>query len=164
MFITKTVFEKCGGYQPWICAADYDLKVRANELFKCSEIKEPLFGRRVSSNSLQYSNETGMKSEIRMKYHKYIENETKKHLVIKKETNSFKTIYLSNAVAIKNTIPTKHKNNSGRIELIYGQINGIDQGEYKLRKFNAHKKSVVKKKVDSRPNLIDISLIYPQYN
>lgn len=163
-FITKTAFEKCGGYQPWICAADYDLKVRANELFKCSEIKEPLFERRVSSNSLQYSNETGMKSEIRMKYHEYIENETKKHLVIKKETNSFKTIYLSNAVVIKNTIPIKNKNNSHSMELIYGQVNGIDQGEYKLRKFNARKKSVVKKKVDSNQKLILISSIYPQYD
>jgi hypothetical protein len=93
-----------------------------------------------------------------MKYHEYIENETKKHLVIKKETNSFKTIYISNAVVIKN------KNNSHSMELIYGQINGIDQGEYKLRKFNARKKSVVKKKIDSRPSLIDMSLIYPQYD
>ena len=164
VFITKTAFEKCGGYQPWICAADYDLKVRVNELFKCSEIKEPLFARRISSNSLQYSNETGMKSEIRMKYHKYIENETKKHLVIKKETNSFKTIYLSDAVVIKNTIPTKNKNNSHSMELIYSQINGVDQGEYKLRKLNSRKRNIVKKNLDSNLNLIGILSIYPQYD
>ena len=41
---------------------------------------------------------------------------------------------------------------------------GLSKGEYKLRKFNARKKSVVKKKVDSNQKLILTSSIYPQYD
>ena len=45
----------------------------------------------------------------------------------------------------RNTNNTTNRLNDATIELMYGHIDGIDTGEYRMRKFNAIKRRVVKK-------------------
>lgn len=93
ILIRKPVFSKFGGYRPWVCAADTELKKRLLKLISIVNIKDVLFNRRVHKNSLTNKKETNMKSKIRKKYHDQIKTaNTVKEGVIEYTTTTFTTI------------------------------------------------------------------------
>lgn len=75
--IRKQVFFNFGGYRNWRIAADYDLIYRIEPSVRVKIMKNVYYNRRVRNNGLQYSKETGMKSDLRSNLHKFIENETR---------------------------------------------------------------------------------------
>ena len=95
--LSKKIFNKYGGYQAWRCAADYDFLTRMQGIVKTKHLNLTYL-RRVHENSLEFSEETNMKSKIREEYHKYIKNETKKHRIIKCIKSTYKEISLYNSI------------------------------------------------------------------
>ena len=69
IFFKKHIYIKHGGYQPWKCAADGDFLNRISEN-KILLINKILFNRRIHKNNLTKRIDTGMKSQLRMKYRK----------------------------------------------------------------------------------------------
>lgn len=87
----KLVFDKCGGYQDWVCAADTELLKRTTNFFKEKKINERLFHRRIHSDSLTMAMNTGGSSDIRIGYEKKIrEYNLDENIFIKKIINKFK--------------------------------------------------------------------------
>jgi len=68
IYAKKTIYDKLGGYQAWMCAADTELLERGKHIINEKLINKPLFNRRYHDNSLTRSNEYGMNSEKRKQY------------------------------------------------------------------------------------------------
>jgi len=83
IYIKNSTFERLGGYQPWMCAADTELLRRGKSIIKEFVINKPLFYRRMRENSLTASPEFGVNSEMRKGY---------RQLIGKHETMSIKKI------------------------------------------------------------------------
>lgn len=81
ILIKKEVYDKLGGYCPWICAADGEFMDRAIRSFKVAKVKEPLFYYYKHSTSL--TGKMGKKSSKRKAYHD-----------IKKQMNKDKVVYV----------------------------------------------------------------------
>lgn len=101
VYLTKTLFEKCGGFRPWPCSADEELYYRINLDEKTKIINDILMYRRCHPNSLTHSKETGMKSEKRRPYREIVlkmKNSDKPIVDFKIEcvTNTFKEIKIEN--------------------------------------------------------------------
>ncbi len=92
VLITKDLFERYGGYKPWICAADKELAVRMEKVAKCGFSKKAMYYRTIRNDSLQFSPETSMTSPIRLKYHEYIDTQSANNLVIECVTNTYTEI------------------------------------------------------------------------
>lgn len=92
VLITKDLFERYGGYKPWICAADKELAIRMEQVAKCGFSKKAMYYRTIRNDSLQFSPETCMTSPIRLKYHEYIDTQSVNNLIIECVTNSYKEI------------------------------------------------------------------------
>lgn len=74
LFYKKKIFEKLGGYQDWICAADSELEKRYTiAKFNILKIDKPLFYYRIHENSLTNSKLTGYRSQIRKEFEKKIQ-------------------------------------------------------------------------------------------
>lgn len=136
IYITKTLFNKYGGFKPWPCGADSDLFYRLKDNESIKTIQDVLMLRRVHSSSLTQSTETGMKSELRKKYASMI----KKH-VPKSE-------------AIINMITNTY------IEVVSPLDNTIDKNEYIMKvkpiTVNSMDDKKVEKKVDNKEdNILD---------
>lgn len=77
-FIKKEALIKMEGFQPWLCNADVEFKMRAN--FNKLSVKEDnkiSFMRRKHDKNLTVSEKTRMKSELRKKYEDIINNKLK---------------------------------------------------------------------------------------
>lgn len=91
------VFNYFGGFKDWVCSADAEFQIRSIkniENFNLTTIhlkNERLFYRRIHSDSLTRSNETGMNSELRLKYKNEITN-TDNSYYTEPITNTFKEI------------------------------------------------------------------------
>ncbi|MFW6243464.1 MAG: glycosyltransferase [bacterium] len=81
----KNIFDKMGGYQPWICSADTEFLVRGEELFKEKKIDTVFFYRRVHDNSLSKNHDDV--SDVRKRYRDLIGNH--ENIKIKKITNKY---------------------------------------------------------------------------
>lgn len=97
IYLTKTLFEKCGGYRPWPCAADDELYYRIKFDENTKVLNDVLMYRRCHQNSLTQSKETGIKSEKRRPYREIVHkmrNSDKPIVDFKIEcvTNTFKEI------------------------------------------------------------------------
>lgn len=68
----RKVFELCGGFQDWKCAADTELLERIKQNVKIRELNERLFYRRDHADSLTKGKETNHKSELRNTYKKLL--------------------------------------------------------------------------------------------
>jgi len=117
--IKKKVFNELNGFEPWICAADGEFfwRINANnyKVFNSKEIN--LLYRRHSTN-LTSGSGTGMKSELRKKYHKIKDTKISKSLKgpLNKmtistydeinETNFHSNIFLSDNKEFSIIIPT----------------------------------------------------------
>lgn len=166
-FIKKDFILKYGGYQPWKCSSDSELKKRLFGVGIQNHTNEILFLRRIHDNSLTRKNgETQMFGKIgnyRLEKIKYIDNlsiKTDKERKIKLVENTYKEIFpkfdkittdtRNIEEKIRETKKTQQINetktvNTTMLELMYGSINGINLGEYRNRNFNARKRSIVKK-------------------
>ena len=74
IYIKHSVFDKYGGYRPWVCSADKEMEVR---LFKTGKIfhktiNQILLNRRVHHNNLTVAKETSYTSPLRREYNKQI--------------------------------------------------------------------------------------------
>jgi glycosyltransferase involved in cell wall biosynthesis len=101
VYLTKTLFEKCGGYRPWPCAADDELYYRIKFDENTKVLNDVLMYRRCHPNSLTQSKETGIKSEKRRPYREIVhkmKNSNKPIVDFKIEciTNTFKEIKIEN--------------------------------------------------------------------
>ena len=81
--VKKEIWEKYGGYQSWRICADYDFIFRIETDIKTKKLDDVYYNRFSHNDSLEFSKETDMKSEIRIKYKNYVKNETRKHKIIK---------------------------------------------------------------------------------
>jgi len=113
MFIKKKLFDIFGGYQPWVCSADRDLKMRVESYgIKNTELKDKNYiQRREHFNQLTKAPKTGLKTEIRYKLHNTTnENVAKKEYHVKPVTAEFVEIEDNSLkTRIKNT-KEKYKN------------------------------------------------------
>lgn len=88
----KEIFEKFGGYMPWVCSADSEMIARLRGRVPSLTIRNALYDRRLRPESLIHAKETDFKSEIRKKYGEYIKGKSRKHPVIDCVTNTFTVI------------------------------------------------------------------------
>ena len=72
IFIKRNVFDMLGGYMPWVCAADYELLLRAKSHVKIGRVSNLVLYRRIHSNALTKKSNTKMNSILRKKYHNII--------------------------------------------------------------------------------------------
>lgn len=72
VLFSKKVFDVCGGYSPWRCAADKDLLNRAGLKFKIARVDDRLFYKRMHPGALTKAKNTGAKSNIRKIAHNKI--------------------------------------------------------------------------------------------
>jgi glycosyltransferase involved in cell wall biosynthesis len=90
IYYNRSVFERYGGFQPWVCSADTELFFRLRTDVKKGVIDEPLFFRRLHGKSLTLRKETGRKSELRKKYFKLIDKPLEeKPFFIKRVENDY---------------------------------------------------------------------------
>lgn len=68
VYLSKALFERCGGFRPWPCSADDELYYRIKFYEKTKVIDDILMHRRCHPNSLTQSKETGIRSEKRKPY------------------------------------------------------------------------------------------------
>jgi len=69
-----SLYNKLGGYESWMCAADTELLKRGLSIIKEKLINKPLFYRRMHQDSLTQNILFGANSEIRKEYKKLIGN------------------------------------------------------------------------------------------
>lgn len=96
IYMRHEVFDKFGGYRPWVCSADYELQKRLKKFTKSKKIREVLFNRRVHDTNLTVDAKTNFSSPIRMSINQTIEREKfnfEHDAIIKCETNTFKEIF-----------------------------------------------------------------------
>lgn len=90
IFVKKAIFEAFGGYQPWLCAADYEFLMRVNKHVKIKRLNNLVLYRRMHNESLTKKEGTKMTSNLRKKYHKSISiNDYSEIIKIERKTNSF---------------------------------------------------------------------------
>lgn len=68
VYMSSTLFSKCGGYRPWPCSADSELYYRIRFFEKTKILNDILMYRRGHTDSLTQSAKTGMKSDTRKPY------------------------------------------------------------------------------------------------
>lgn len=91
--INKKEFIKYGGYMPWRCSADSELRKRLKPVLKFLYINEPFYKlRRDNENSITVSKDTSMKSLERKINANYIDTISESKLFIEFVTNSFKEV------------------------------------------------------------------------
>lgn len=89
-FCTTSLLDQVGGFMPWRCGADTELKGRLSKIYKPLNLnKKVMFYRRAHSNSLTQNPETGMGSALRKKYMAEINHKLRK---IDPETVTYKEI------------------------------------------------------------------------
>lgn len=73
--ITKVLFDKTGGFRPWVCSADAEFNNRCSKnSISRKDLDSVLFLRRKHNNSLTINNYTNEDSIIRRLYHKGVNN------------------------------------------------------------------------------------------
>lgn len=96
VYIRHEVFDKFGGYKPWICSADLELQKRLKNFVKVKKIREVLFNRRIHNANLTVDKKTNFTSPIRISINQTIEKEKfnfEKEAIIECVTNTFKEIF-----------------------------------------------------------------------
>ena len=96
IYLRHEVFDKFGGYRPWICSADLELMKRLKKFIKIKKIKEVLFLRRIHDSNLTVDRKTNFTSPIRLSINKTIEHEKfyfEKDAIIECVTNTFNEIF-----------------------------------------------------------------------
>lgn len=87
IYCHKSVYDKLGGYQGWMCAADTEFLRRGKKIINEKLINQPLFFRRFHNNSLTRNKAFGMGSEKRKIYHGLLNNEL--NTKIERKINSY---------------------------------------------------------------------------
>ena len=126
IYIRHEVFDKFGGYRPWICSADYELQKRLKKFTKSKKIREVLFNRRIHDTNLTVDAKTNFSSSIRMSINQTIEREKfnfEHDAIIKCETNTFKEIFpetdiSSYVVQEEKVVETEQKNCNRKVSAI----------------------------------------------
>lgn len=96
VYIRHEVFDKFGGYRPWVCSADLELQKRLKKFVKVKKIREVLFNRRIHNANLTVDKKTNFTSPIRLSINQTIEREKfnfEKEAIIECVTNTFKEIF-----------------------------------------------------------------------
>lgn len=95
IYIRHEIFDKFGGYRPWVCSADFELQKRLKNFTKHKKIREVLFNRRIHDKNLTVDAKTNFSSPIRLSINQTIEREKfnfEKDAIIECITNTFKEI------------------------------------------------------------------------
>lgn len=97
ILIPKEIFNKFGGYMPWMCAADDELLVRLNHFVPVKQLDKFLFTYIQYPTSLTNNSATSMRSQLREEYHKHTDNVSaliteEKDAIIQMETNTYKQL------------------------------------------------------------------------
>lgn len=75
IYIKKEIVDSLlGGYMPWKCAADSELIFRAKSYVSIKDITDPVFYRRIHTNSLTRRTDIGLESDIRRHYRSMIKS------------------------------------------------------------------------------------------
>ena len=85
--------DKYGGYRNWRISADFDLLYRIMPDIKMLELNDVFYNRRVRENSLEYSDDTSLKSKQRIELNNFIKNESRKQQKIKISTVEYSIIF-----------------------------------------------------------------------
>lgn len=70
--MTKAIFNEYGGYRPFVCSSDSELRKRISKFVKDGIVPEPIAYRRIHKDSLTQKDGTNMHSEYRMKLSRFI--------------------------------------------------------------------------------------------
>lgn len=74
-FSPKSILDKIGGFQPWLCGADTEFMKRCRiNKFNDIKLQDCLFYRRIHGNSLTQNKETNHRSKVREEARLYINN------------------------------------------------------------------------------------------
>lgn len=94
--ITSKLFNKFNGYRDWKCAGDYEFLERIHKFVNEYILNDIVFLLRYTEKSLTSNEKTGMKSETRKYYHKFIQEHIYTNecdaVLDKCVTNSYKKI------------------------------------------------------------------------
>lgn len=90
--IRNNIWKKYGGYRDWRISADYDLLHRLSNDVKIVFFENIFYKRRTHKDSLIFSEETSLKSDLRKKLNYFVENESHKEKVITCITYSYDVI------------------------------------------------------------------------
>ena len=113
----KDLFDTYGGFMPWICAGDSEFltRVGTKENRRFAKFPLVLFMRRIHDDSLTQNKDTGLKSELRSQYKKYIEEMSQSHPIIEmitadadeipRETQTQQNDNTRNIVSVKEETP-----------------------------------------------------------
>ena len=96
VYMKHEIFDKFGGYMPFVCSSDFELKKRLIKFTKIKYIKEVLFKRRIHGKNLTVDEKTNMSSPLRNKINHEISIKvfkTEKDAIIDCEVNTFKEIF-----------------------------------------------------------------------
>lgn len=93
--IRHNTFDKYGGYRNWRISADYDFLYRIEPTAKIITARDIFYNRRVHENSLEYSEETNLKSKKRNELNTFVKNQSRKQPRIKITTTEHTIVYNS---------------------------------------------------------------------
>jgi glycosyltransferase involved in cell wall biosynthesis len=103
IFAKKSIFEKAGGYQPWICSADREFLLRMKKHAMFGTIEKPIFYRRVHSGSLAKRIDIKTRNKIRREYNGLIVHyQNVENIKINKIVNKYTTIKLTTEIDLSN--------------------------------------------------------------
>jgi hypothetical protein len=159
--ILKTKFMELNGYEPWICGADSEFKMREeSNQYKVKNIPNILYFRRRHNNSLTSNEETNFNSSIRKKYVE-ITKEKKR----KKQTGKLNKLSVNKVYEIKEGGRLKDiglKTNWSIIDRQKQQKNEIIE-ELVLKK-NHHQNTPIRVTLEKTNKQIDYSKVNEIFN
>lgn len=116
IFIKNEIFIKYGGFAPFKCGCDTELKVRTKNKIKQMSLRKTLFYRRIRTNSLTKSQETGIGSKYREQVKKYIKDVSPKTPIIKTKTITFRYIHQPQIIISFTTWKKRHNSAAKMLE------------------------------------------------
>lgn len=89
----REVFDACGGYSPWRCAADKELLNRASLKFEIKKLNDRLFFKRMHKGALTKAEDTGRGSAPRREAHRKLRELSDKGIIkIERVTGNYEEL------------------------------------------------------------------------
>lgn len=84
--VRHKTFKEYGGYRNWRISGDYDFLYRLEPDIKTTKLEDIYYNRRCRPNTLEFSEETNMKSDLRKQLNTFVKNESRKQAKINMTT------------------------------------------------------------------------------
>lgn len=91
--VKHNIFDYYGGYRNWRISADFDFLYRIEPNIKILKLNDVFYNRRVRENSLEFNEETSLKSKQRISLNNFIKNKSRNQQKNKMSTINYTTIF-----------------------------------------------------------------------